>query len=51
MSTERRPYRPDALLHLLKEVERELRVHRRAYAASMVRIAVSALAEDLTVKS
>jgi hypothetical protein len=51
VSTERRPYRPDALLHLLREVERELRAHRRAYAASMVRIAVSAVAEDLANKS
>ncbi|MCC6919410.1 MAG: hypothetical protein IT548_09405 [Alphaproteobacteria bacterium] len=35
------------LIHLLKEVERELRIHERAFAANLVHVAVSAIASDL----
>ena len=40
-------YRPVALHHLLKEVERELRLHDRQAAAIAVRRAVSLVAEDI----
>lgn len=40
-------YRPVALHHLLKEVERELRMHDRLSAALMVRQAARTVAQDI----
>ncbi len=42
----RTPYKPMALHHLLKEIERELRQHRRTDAALLVRLAAMAVARD-----
>lgn len=47
MSRAKRPYRPEILIHLLTEVERELRGHDKVFAANLVRVAVSAVAADV----
>ncbi len=47
VSRAKRPYRPEMLIHLLNEVERELRGHDRVFAANLVRVAASAVAADV----
>ena len=41
-------YRPEALLYLLNEVERELRQHGRVDAARLVNLSATAVSEDVT---